>query len=161
MKQYTLILLAITAILLTSCSTMRKSTSTSLDVSSGVYQYPTVADLKVLPKVEKQITWNFVPFNWGQPALSLRKTNLIADIVKENQADVFLEPQITYTKKPYGERTLTITGYPAIFKDFRKANSEDLRALEVVLPAPKTKIHNVSEAWYKRPFHKKGKVKQE
>ncbi|MDO4164426.1 MAG: hypothetical protein Q4D56_08575 [Bacteroides sp.] len=155
MKYNTLLLFVLAIALLTSCSTMRKSTSTTLEVSSGIYQYPTVADLQVLPKVEKEVTWNFVPFNWGQPSLDLRKQNMIADIVKENQADVFLEPQISYTKRPFGERTLVITGYPAKFKNFRKANGDDLRALEVIVPAPKMKVYNVSRPWYKKIFPKK------
>lgn len=157
MKRNFILLLAGMALLATSCSTVRKSTSTSMAVESGVYQYPTVADLDVKPKVEKQIVWNFVPFNLGQPSLENRKQNLKADIIKENGADVLLEPQIVYTKKPYGERTLTITGYPATFKDFRKATEADLKALEVVIPAPQMKVYNVSQPWYKRWFKKKNK----
>lgn len=153
-------LLTLAILSFTSCSTMKESTSTTLDVASGVFQYPTVADLKVMPKIEKQITWNFIPFDWGQPPLSLRRSNLIAEIIKENQADVFLEPQMIYTKRSYGERTLTITGYPATFKDFRKASSEDLKALEVVGSAPKMKIYNVSKPWYKRIFSKKQKSQE-
>lgn len=157
MKRNFILLLAGMALLATSCSTVRKSTSTSMAVESGVYQYPTVADLDVKPKVEKQIVWNFVPFNLGQPSLENRKQNLKADIIKENGADVLLEPQIVYTKKPYGERTLTITGYPATFKDFRKATEADLKALEIVIPAPQMKVYNVSQPWYKRWFKKKNK----
>lgn len=155
MKRNLILSLACMALIATSCSTVKKSTSTSMDVKSGVYQYPTVADLDVKPKVEKQIVWDFIPFNIGQPTLENRKQNLKAEIIKENNADVLLEPQMVYTKKPYGQRTLTITGYPASFKDFRKATDQDLKALEAIVPAPKMKVYNVAQPWYKRWFSKK------
>lgn len=155
MKQNIILLFTFVTVLFSSCSTMKKSTSTTMNVESGVYQYPTVADLDVKQKIEKQIEWSFVPFNWGQPPLQLRKNNLIADIVKENNADVLLEPQITFIKQPFGKRTLIITGFPASFKNFRKANKEDLKALEIVVPAPKMEVYNVAQPWYKRFFSKK------
>lgn len=65
MKRNTILLLAGMALLATSCSTIKKSTSTSMTVESGVYQYPTVADLDVKAKAEKQIRWEFMPFNLG------------------------------------------------------------------------------------------------
>lgn len=153
MKRNIILLLTSVAIVLTSCSTMKKSTSTTLNVESGIYQYPTVADLEVKEKVETKITWNYVPFNIGQPPLDLRKNNLIADIIKENNADVLLEPQITFTKRPFSRRSLTITGFPATFKNFRKADKEDLKALEVVIPAHKAKVYNVAQPLHKKIFH--------
>lgn len=157
MKHNIILLTACMALMATSCSTIKESTSTSMVVESGVYQYPTVADLDVKEKVEKQIVWDFIPFNIGQPSLENRKQNLQAEIIKENNADVLLEPQVVYTKKPYGQRTLTITGYPASFKDFRKASDKDLEALKVVVPAPQMKVYNVAQPWYKRWFKKKNK----
>ena len=82
MKQKVVFLFVCIMILFSSCSVMKKSTSTSINVNSGVYQYPTVADLNVKQKIEKVVTWNFVLFNWGQPSLELRKSNMIADIIK-------------------------------------------------------------------------------
>ncbi|MBO5466068.1 MAG: hypothetical protein IKB96_07810 [Prevotella sp.] len=140
--------------LLSACTTMRESTSTVLAVDSSVKQYPTVADLDVHEKVETTITWSFVPFNWGQPPLHQRQKNLTADIIKSRGADVLLEPQIVYTKQSYGMRTLTITGYPATFKNFRKATKDDLEALKVVAPPNEKKIYNVSQPWYKKIFNK-------
>lgn len=119
--------------LFTSCSTLKKSTAALGNVQTNIRQYPTVADLNVHKKVEKTVTWKFALFNIGQPSLDLRKGNLIADIVKENDADILLEPQVTYIKVPFGTRKLTITGFPASFKDFRKATEADLKALEAVM----------------------------
>ena len=149
MKRIILLCMAATALLLSSCTTIRKTAATA-DVHTGVYQYPTVADLEVLPKVEQTVTWNFVPFNWGQPSLSVRRGNLMAETLKAAGADVLLEPQFVYTKRSFGERTLTVTGFPAKFKDFRKATPDDLKALHELLPANKRKVYNVAEPWYKR-----------
>lgn len=118
------------AIGLASCGTVRKTSVTLADVETGVQQYPTVTDLTVLPKIEKTLTWNWRPFKFDD--LKLIKNNFMFDVLKEASADVLLEYQYNYTKTPYGERKLTITGYPAQFKDFRKATSSDLEALRVL-----------------------------
>lgn len=139
-----------TMALMSACTTTRRSTSTTLSINSSVKQYPTVADLDVYEKVETTVSWGFVPFNWGQPPLQQRQENLIADVIKSKNADVLLEPQVVYAKQPYGMRTLTIIGYPASFKNFRKATSEDLEALKVVTPPHERKVYTVSQPWYKR-----------
>lgn len=149
MKQKNILLFVFVVTLLSSCSVMKKSTSTAINVESGIYQYPTVADLTVKKKIEKVVSWNFVVFNWGQPPLELRKSNLIADIIKENDADILLEPQMIFTKKLFGKRTLVITGFPASFKDFRKATNEDLKALEMTIPVSKKNVYNLALLRYK------------
>lgn len=138
----------------TSCSTLRKSSSTAFPIESSVQQYPTVVDLEVKAgKINKQVEWGFVPFNLGQPSLENRKQNLLADAIQEQEADILLEPQIVYTKIPFGKRTLTVTGYPATFKNFRKATPEDLEALKAVSPLAGKSVYQVaSEPWYKRLF---------
>ena len=42
-----------------------------------------------------------------------------------------------------------MTGYPAKFKNFRKATPEDIEALSKVLPAQQQKVYKVSRPWYK------------
>lgn len=148
MKRILYLSLALTALLFASCTTVRKTATTS-DIKTQVMQYPTVADLDVLPKVEQTITWNFVPFHWGQSPLDVRKTNLQAEVIKAAGADVLLESQFVFTKRSFGERTLTVTGYPAKFKNFRKATPEDIEALSKVLPAQQQKVYKVSRPWYK------------
>lgn len=156
MKKYLLLVSVVALACLSSCTTVRK-TATTTSVNTQVYQYPTVADLDVKGKIEKTVEWNFVPCNFGQPSLELRKNNTVAEIVKENGADVLLEPQISFTKVSFGKRTLVITGYPAAFKSFRKANSADLEALKAVgvEGTPGSKLRCVSRPWYKRVFHRK------
>ena len=150
MKKQMFLLLACGALAFSSCSTMRQSTSSSVAIDASVYQYPTVADLDVRPKVEKTVEWSWYLFKFGRPSLELRKSNLMADVVKENGADVLLEPQMRYTKRPFGRRTLTVTGFPAVFKNFRMATPEDLKALEVVGRERDMRVYNVAQPWYKR-----------
>lgn len=131
--RYSYVFLLIACLGFASCKTLKKSTSVTQNIDVNINQYPTMVDLSVSPqKVEKTITWEYSLFQIGQPSFADRKGNLIADIVKENGADVLLEEQSTYTKVPFGQRTLTVTGYPATYKNFRKADKEDLRALEIM-----------------------------
>lgn len=129
-----ILLILVACLAFSSCSTLRRSTASSSNVNTCIEQYPTVADLTVQSKVKQTVTWNFMIFNFGQPDLETRKSNLIAKIVEENSADLLLEPQYVYTKVPFGKRTLTVIGYPASFKDFRKATDADLKALNAVAP---------------------------
>ena len=55
---------------------------------------------------------------------------LIAETLKANNADVLLEPQFSFQKTSYGERVLIVTGFPATFKNFRKATADDLEAIK-------------------------------
>ncbi len=125
-----LLLVCVAIVLLPACSAKKAMTSSTMNVNSSVIQYPTVADLEIKPKVEKTMTWQF--YQIGK--LSVRKGNLVAEMVKENDADILLEPQVSFTKTILGPRTLTITGYPAKFKNFRKATESDLKALNAVAP---------------------------
>ncbi len=133
MKYNLLTMLACGILAASSCTTIKKSATTA-EVQNGIYQYPTVADLDIHPKVEVSKSWNFIPFHWGEPSVSLAKGNLIAETVKENNADILLEPQVIFTKTSFGKRKLIITGYPASFKNFRKATEADLEALKSCPP---------------------------
>lgn len=121
------------AALATSCTTVT-NTSSVADVQPEVVQRPTVADLDVDPKrVEGHQEWKWSIFHrFTQPSLKLRKQNLVADMLRERDADVLVEPQVTYTQKLFGKRTLNITGYPARLKNFHPASSEELKDLGLV-----------------------------
>ncbi len=129
--------------MLSSCTTITK-TATSADVQTGIYQYPTVADLDVKDKSETSMTWSFRPCHIGEPSLALAKGNLMAQTLKDLDADVMLEPQFIYTRTSYGERRLVLTGFPAKFRNFRKATAADLEALKSGVPANERKTYNVS-----------------
>lgn len=140
MKRNILIILGLIVLMAaTSCTSIRKTAATA-DVNTGIFQYPTVTDLEILPKVEKTVEWPSVPFNIGQPSLSDRKTNLVADVVKENGADILLEPQFKVELKVFGSNRLTVYGYPAKFKGFRKASASDIEALKATCPS----VYNIA-----------------
>lgn len=137
-----------------SCTTIKQTAST-VEIDAQVSQYPTVADLEVQKKVEATITWNFRPFHIGEPKMKYIKGNMIAEILKKANADVLLEPQIIYSRTSFGERQYTVSGYPATFKNFRKATSADLEALKVNKPEHERTVYNVSQPWYKKFFRSK------
>jgi hypothetical protein len=121
--------------LVTSCATV-SNTATTAPVSNSVEQYPTVANLDVdSQKVEKTVTWNWTPFG-SLYSFEQRRQNLTADLLKEKNADVLVEPQYTYTKHSFGPRTLTIYGFPAHLKNFRKATPDDVSAIGLVNGLP-------------------------
>lgn len=119
-------------LLLSSCTTIKK-TATTVAVDGSITTYPEVADLDVQKKISSTTTWKFVPFHLGEPKLSTAKGNLVAEVLQKYNADILLEPQFVYSKSSCGERELTVTGYPATYKNFRKATDDDLKALKICI----------------------------
>ena len=120
-----------------SCTTIKK-TATTAEVDNTVVTYPTVADLEVKGKTSKTMTWSFSPCHIAEPKLSTAKGNLIAELLEEQKADVLLEAQFSFQRTPYGERVLTVTGFPAVYKNFRKATKGDLDAIKAIPANEKT-----------------------
>lgn len=154
MKIKSLILSAALLLGFASCTTI-KNTAETINIDAKICQYPTVADLVVHEKVEVTKTWHFRPFHLGEPKMKYLKGNMIAEILKKANADVLLEPQIIYSHTSFGERQYTVSGYPASFKNFRKATAADLEALKVVQPDHERTVYNVSNSWFQRLFKKK------
>ncbi len=144
MKKFFWAIVACVTLMFGSCTT-HKQTSATTEIQAVIHQYPTVADLEVMDKVEAKTVWSFRPFHLGEPSLSLAKGNLIAETLKKVDADVLLEPQFIFARTPYGIRELVVTGFPAKFKNFRKATSDDLKALECGAKPNERKVYNVSE----------------
>lgn len=139
MNKLTLAACICAATALASCDTVQQSADT-VKIDAKVMQVPTVADLNVkTERVQATHTWKWKFFSIGQPSLAQRKKNLVYDIVSEAKADVLIEPQVRLTKKFFGTRTLTISGYPATYKNFRTPSEADLKAIRVangMLEAP-------------------------
>lgn len=156
MKRINILIAAFVALCVSSCTTVQKTSSTA-NVVSKISQYPTVADLDISPvKKEKTYTWSWNPLR-KEPSISVIKGNLVAEILKESDADVMLEPQFIQTKVSYGERSVSVSGYVAKFKNFRKATNEDLKALEAtqgIQPNERT-VYNVSRGLFGKIFKKK------
>lgn len=153
MKKILFVVAICSATLLTSCKTVYKTSETA-DVKNNVNTYPEVADLEIQGKTTKTMTWSFRPFNIGEPKQSTAKGNLIADVLKEHNADVLLEPQFHFEKTQYGQRKLTVTGFPATYKNFRKATDSDLNAIKVCNDANATTHYNNGGGGLFRVFKK-------
>jgi hypothetical protein len=61
-------------------------------------------------------------------SLEQRKTNLIVKLCREIGADVLVDPQFTYSKRIFGGGKLTVSGYPAKYKNFRAMTDEQINA---------------------------------
>lgn len=114
-----------------SCTTIQKTASTA-DVEVNVWQYPMVADLEIAPeKISQTTTWSGI---FSTMSYETRCDNLTAEMLNGADADVLVEPNYIHLKEFPGQHTLTISGFPAKFKNFRKATDKDLEALRVGNP---------------------------
>lgn len=85
------------------------------------------ADLEIAEeRVCKSTTWtmNFITGN----TLEQRKANLIVELCREVGADVLVDPQFTYKKRFLGSGKLTVSGYPAKYKNFRTMSDSEIDA---------------------------------
>ena len=111
--------------MLSSCSVFQRS-SRSIYANPEVSATITAADLVVSPvKV-------FGDTEGMSQSSSLRGTKkecesyAIAVALEKVGADVLVEPRFTYKYTNGKLKKVTVSGYPATYKDFRKANRADL-----------------------------------
>jgi len=108
-------------ILMSSCSLMRTSTSTTMNVDSSLISV-TTADLQVS---DTKISYTYHPKKQDRKAgLNHVISNAVAAALKENgNADVLVERQYeaVFKSRMFGKKikSVTITGYPATYKNFK------------------------------------------
>lgn len=114
------------ALSLISCSTIQSGTSKTIDiVGPGVLHKPVIADLTVSQnKVSKTVTLSNVQL------LDNGKHAAVRELLKENNADVLVEPTYESTSRN-GVTELTVYGWPAKYKNFREIEEKDIKFLEV------------------------------
>lgn len=134
---------------LTSCTTQRSAVTTAA-YETRVEQTVTVADLEVLPRVEAETRWVHAFFSSDRMTMDQRRENLQADVLREQGADVLLEPGYVCTRRLFGPCTLRVTGYPARLSNFRRATPADLEALRANVPAHRRRVYRVSELWQQK-----------
>ncbi|MBC6491528.1 hypothetical protein BC349_10815 [Flavihumibacter stibioxidans] len=113
--------MALTCTTLFSCSSLQKtSTAKTLDiVGAGVLHFPVVADLDV-----RETKVSGTKAGTISTSLDLMKMEAIAAALKSGNADVLIEP--AYQIDTEGSRvTVTVTGWPANYKNFRKMTAAD------------------------------------
>lgn len=149
MKYIKIVSLLFVVLVLGSCTTFQKS-ATTVDIDAYVVQYPTVADLEISPKkVSKSTSWVSL---FSTTNKETRKENLTAELLSESDADVLVEPHYIHKKNVF-DNTLTVSGFPAKFKNFRKATDKDLEALKCGNP----NICEVSDRVPAKKYKKKDK----
>ncbi len=127
------LLLAAVVFLTTSCSMARRvQTARSVTIEGKVTQMPTVAELDVAPQQAKaDAEWVNHLFK-GSTSLKTQEQELIAQILSSADADILIEPKIAHESRRHWFRSnhrLTISGYPARYKEFRTATMEDIEKI--------------------------------
>lgn len=127
--------------LLFSCSTSYKTTSTkSLDIyGSGVIHKPVIADLEVKEfKVTGSATSDFQTSGIAQ-----LKQKAIANALKEAGGDLLVEPRFS-TESSRGRTTVTVSGWPASYKNFRSIQKDDIELLKAGV-VQKAEVHEPAQ----------------
>ena len=116
-------LLSAFCIVLFSCSSVKTNTSKSLDIyGAGVIQKPVIVDLVV-----KEI--KITGFATGS-AVENVKSMAVANAINKANVDVLVEPVYEITTSN-GKTTVTVTGFPGSYKNFRPMVEEDVKILEI------------------------------
>jgi hypothetical protein len=124
MKRKNLLLLTL-VIFAASCTTTSTITTKQMDIyGSGIIQYPVVADLEVS---EHKVTGT-AQANRGHSLEAIRN-NAVADALKKADADVLIEP-VFESVTNWGITTVTVTGFPGTYTNFRQATENDIYVLE-------------------------------
>ena len=121
-----ILLMASVALLVASCTTMKNSTATTLDVESSLTS-KTTADMIVS---EQRISYNYTPSKKERKAgmktvlsnavSSALKDNGDADVLVHMQYNAIIKKKLWFSKKI---RQVTVTGYPAKYKNFKVQES--------------------------------------
>lgn len=106
-----------------SCSSLSHTAQTA-DVDTRVYNL-TVADMDVSEnRAAKTSEWKWTPLS--SVSLSAQKETATAELLKEHDADVLVEPQYTIKRRGlFRGGSVTVTGYPAKYANFRTMSKED------------------------------------
>lgn len=113
-------------VLFASCSTRTTNTSKTLNIyGSGVIQKPVIVDLDVKPN---KVTAS-VKGKQGSN-IEILKAEAVSMAVKNAQADVLVEPTYTIVSNR-GSHTVTVSGFPATYKNFRDITLEDVPLIKV------------------------------
>lgn len=115
------------ALFVSSCSMFRTSTSTTMNVNSSLSS-TTIADLDIS---NVKVSYTYYPKKQDRKAGMIHVIdNAVAATLKANgNADVLVERQYEAVFKsrmfgPKKMKSVTVTGYPAIYKNFRVESSK-------------------------------------
>lgn len=115
------VMTAMSVLCVTSCTTVKK-TATTQDVST-VIAAGSEADLEVS---QKKISFYYdVPRSVRKGGTNSVKATAVAEALKANgNADILVNPQFDMKIRRGAIHEVTVTGYPATYKNFRKLPCE-------------------------------------
>jgi len=124
MKPKSFFSVAIVAVLLSSCSVASKSKTSTVKtmdiINGGVYTKPLLADLEVK---EAKVT-AVAKGTLTKDGIDFVKNLAVANALKSTNGDILVEPK--YDVETFGDDiTVTVTGFPANYKNFRQLRAED------------------------------------
>jgi hypothetical protein len=133
--------------LVCSCSTP-KATSYSYSEYQTITPAPSVHAIPVMAELEvsserityaERINKNIKTLTDAEvEALASReKETVIANAVKANNADVLVAPVVNITTDANNNLVIVVTGYPAVYKNFRTATAADSIFMKNVQPVVK------------------------
>lgn len=130
MKKNATVGLGCLLVLSTSCSTVTYTASTE-SVKTEVYNL-TVADMDVKPeKASLTKTWAWNPFR--AISMSVEKSNVTAELLKETNADVLVEPQYEIKKRGlFRGGSITVSGRPATYRNFHPMTTQEAEMVATV-----------------------------
>ena len=125
----TVAILLLASLLSIGCVPVSKfTTSKTLDIAATISQKPTVVDLDVKDvKVTATATGKM-----ALVTLETVKSEAVSTALKNANADILVEPKFE-TITTGTVMTVTVTGYPAFYKNFRVVKTEDVSILESLI----------------------------
>jgi DNA/RNA endonuclease YhcR with UshA esterase domain len=117
------VLIVLTLVTVVSCSSMKSTTNTAKTLNvygAGVIQKPVIVELDV-----KQIKVTATINGKLGSNIEALKGEAVSVAVKNAAADVLVEPTYTIVSNR-GTSTVTVTGFPATYKNFRDIKIEDI-----------------------------------
>jgi len=127
MENKLLFLAVVATTLFTSCSVSKTTTTKTMDIyGAGVIQNPVIVDLDVKEVKVVGVAKASSPTD----ALEDVKQDAIIDALKKADADVLVEPSFV-TISYGGKKEVTVTGFPAKYKNFRSLKVEDLQLIQL------------------------------
>lgn len=120
----------IAALALSSCSTITHTSQTAA-VDTQVYNL-TVADMKVAAKKDSvTVDWKWNPLS--TVSLSAQKETATHTLLGKSDADVLVEPEYIVKRRGlFRGGSVTVTGYPATYSNFRAMTAEDAEKIATI-----------------------------
>lgn len=110
----------------TSCKTVIKSHTADYDLmyisKQGIIQKPLITDLEV---GKQRVT---ITQSYSNVTITEAKENAMGDFIKQQSCDLIVQPYFTTNSVTSNEKTtitVTLTGYPASYKNIRNFESKD------------------------------------